>query len=297
VFDMRSSNFLVISGDQQSNFAAKLFYVPINFIVNILGRLSKLKFKIIYPKFSIEQIESAIEVNPSASPGRVLSNIFWESLNFKLILDLLDEPVKIIDLGCGSGSLSSLTSKFPKPTHYIGIDSQNRFMQGQNIEINFVQTNALNIGNYLPANLIISQSALEHFKLDLPIFKDLFQFSEVYKKPIIQIHIIPSFTCLRLYLNHGYRQYTPRVLNRILRGLPKNSSAQIVMLGGKNCNSFHFWKITLPTFIKIFRKIKLANKTTIQESILKDLKYKKSVTFYALIIYHNIIKNELRIIN
>src|SRR5208283_5417616 len=67
------------------------------------------------------------------------------------------------------------------------------------------------------ANLIITQSALEHFEKDLNFFRQIADHVARTRRPIVQFHLIPSAACLTTYPWHGVRQYTPRTISRITR--------------------------------------------------------------------------------
>jgi hypothetical protein len=57
--------------------------------------------------------------------------------------------------------------------------------------------------------------------------------------PVIQIHLIPSGACLRLYRLHGTRQYTPRNISKITRLFGGRSYKILISLGGDACNRLH----------------------------------------------------------
>ena len=91
---------------------------------------------------------------------------------------------------------------------YLGIDIKKRERwdnSGKNLK--FIKSDCYNIKKYLiKKNLIITQSALEHFKYDLKFFNILKNNLSKTEK-IIQIHLIPSYSCLFTYFWHGYRHY------------------------------------------------------------------------------------------
>jgi hypothetical protein len=73
----------------------------------------------------------------------------------------------------------------------------------------------------LEVNLLVSQSAVEHFPDDLHYFRCLRDFVAARETPVLQLHAFPSPACLELYPRHGVRQYTPRTVSltsRLFRG-------------------------------------------------------------------------------
>ena len=97
--------------------------------------------------------------------------------------------------------------------------------------------------------MFVSQSALEHFDDDLVFFDQIRDFVASTRGPVIQIHLVPSQACLRLYLLHGVRQYTPRTLSRATRLFP-DGGVELYALGGRESNRLHFEFITKPLLIQ-----------------------------------------------
>ena len=138
-------------------------------------------------------------------------------------------------------------------------------------------------------NLIITQSALEHFKYDLKFF-EIIQKKISTKKKIIQIHLVPSYTSLFTYLCHGYRHYNVNSISRITRLFNNNCQIKLFALGSSRLNWFHFKNITLnkKNYLRqkninnnYFRKL-----TSIINENIKS-KDKSLPNFYALVMFHN----------
>ncbi len=117
----------------------------------------------------------------------------------------------------------------------------------------------------------------------------------------IQVHLFPSSTCLKLYLAHGVRQYTPRTVSKITRIFKPFSYSILYSLGGKAYNQLHYKYITIPTLLHLIglskfsdlrdTKIEKYNKSI--REIIRSNKNKviSQPSFYALIIHSNYNKN------
>jgi hypothetical protein len=188
------------------------------------------------------------------------------------------------------GKLSELKNMFGSKVKYLGIDSQAYFSRKLSNDIIFKKADYLEILDYTPFNLIVSQSALEHFELDLKLFKLISDYLRN-GEPLIQIHLVPSFQCLSLYLMHGFRQYSPGALNRIFQLQSKGSQFLVVALGGKKAKRFYFWHITIPLILsRLFTKFNLEESTYSihPECVQSDQDRPGTEIFYAIIISHNI---------
>jgi SAM-dependent methyltransferase len=290
LFSKDSSNFLVINGDNQKVLILKILYLLFNFIHNSFSRLRLRQYPIRRINFSNEQLKEIITSNIKISPARLLSEAFWINLKYDKISIFLKHKIRIMDLGCGAGKLSELTNKFDTEVKYTGIDSQAYFSRKISTNITFEKADYLEILDYMPFSLIVSQSALEHFELDLKLFKLITNYTQN-GQPLIQIHLVPSFNCLSLYLMHGFRQYGSCSLNRIFQLHSKGSQFLIVALGGKKAKRFHFWHITIPLILsRIFTKFNLKeNSYSIHpENVQDDQDSPGTEIFYAIIITHNI---------
>ena len=140
-------------------------------------------------------------------------------------------------------------------------------------------------------NFIMSQSAIEHFREDLTFFKIIRDHIVKSHAPTVQFHLFPSSINLKLYGNHGFRQYTPRTIQKIWTIFKNFSSGILFELGGEECNRLHWNFITKPILLK--RGDLREQKTVEYDRKLKDAILNDSVSdksqpsFYALCIYSN----------
>jgi len=109
------------------------------------------------------------------------------------------------------------------------------------------------------------------------------------QQSIIQIHLIPSESCLELYRLHGVRQYSPRTLSKVGNLFLPFSHLYLFKLGGKNCYRVHHQYITQPL---VERGIDLRDVQTkeyqqdLQKAVVEDMKNSNpKPIFYAFIIH------------
>ena len=233
----------------------------------------------------------------TASPSRLYSDAFWRSLPWSRVAGILGEVVAV-ELGCGSGSRFGLLSAMPGRSlvQYVGIDIQPRDtwddLRRCDERVEFLQTPVESLpGDLLSsANLIVSQSVLEHVKEDLMFFL-AHQACLSPERAVIQIHLVPAAASLFLYLFQGYRQYPRRTLGRIAAIYP-GGKCSLFPLGGMRSNVLHFFAITLPGLMHVpsLRQIR----SNWYASLLR-LCYRSERTlnsgcpsFYAIILEHQL---------
>jgi SAM-dependent methyltransferase len=237
------------------------------------------------------------ELPRRASPSRTLSDLFWLTLPWAAIHDDLGE-IRILDAGCGSGSYGPrlLASAGGRIAAYTGTDARPHEgwarLEASDGRLRFFQSAAENFRFSIPAgtNMFISQSAVEHFDEDLVFFDQIRDYVAGMKGPALQIHLVPSQACLRLYHLHGARQYTPRTLSRITRLFSQDSQAVLYRLGGRASNRLHYSFITKPLLIRGDRDLRNeqpeAYDRQLLEAISEDMKHpQRSPAFWALVIH------------
>jgi len=296
----KSTSLININADKGLNKWQMKAYKLANILNNSLPNIFIDK-KLIIKKFKINDLDKYWPlINPQSSPSRALSDLFWITLPW---LDIKQElkDLNILDIGCGSGgylerfiswsqnSINSYTG-FDIKTHpnWENLSQKYKFA-------NFKTSDSKNILDIIPSqtNLILSQSAIEHFTEDLTFFNQIKEFINHKKEPIIQIHLFPSSACLKLYKYHGLRQYTPRTISKITKIFNQFSKSTLYNLGGENCNNIHNKFITEPKY-----KYNLPDKRKespdvyfkeLKESIMKDLnKNIINPSFYVLYIYSHL---------
>lgn len=205
--------------------------------------------------------------------------------------------IRTFDVGCGSGQYGRRLMSWSgdRLATYTGADvTPHAGWQTLTLDdprLRFVTADAANLRHAIPqdTNFIVSQSAIEHMDDDLTFFEQVRDHVARSRKSVLQIHLCPSQACLRLYLLHGVRQYTPRTLSKITR-LFDHGYAVLYRLGGRACNRLHYEYITAPTR---FRRSDDLRKTRpveyerrVADAIGEDMtRPQPSPAFYALVIH------------
>tara|TARA_X000000368_G_C22868976_1_gene640028 strand:- start:11 stop:841 length:831 start_codon:yes stop_codon:yes gene_type:complete len=220
------TNFNFINGDIQTNLLQNIVY----FFLFLIELAQENKQEIEYENFSDSDIifDYLNRVKTLHSPQRVLNNYFLLGLlksNFKE-----SEKIKILDLGCGDGSLLELLDECFLDYEYIGVDNviSKNWETKKNKNINFLKfdiSEDFEINNFDP-DVVISHAVLEHVKYDLSAMSLFFQ-----KFPRSKhLHLLPGVASFFSYRKHGYRRYSKRLLTKISKKLNINYS--IIPLGG-----------------------------------------------------------------
>jgi hypothetical protein len=233
------------------------------------------------------------KIGKSASPARKLCDLFWLHLPLHHMENELG-CLRAIEIGCGSGTYGFLLNKILEDRmQYKGIDinphpTWKLYQSKSNYE--FLIADSGDIRNYLKdSNFIFTQSALEHFEEDLTFFHQIAEFVRDANYPIIQVHLIPSASCITTFTWHGIRQYTPRNISKITELFSEKTQKTLYRLGSSNCNKVHRKWISNPRYLGVGDGRKRDLSTYDQElmSAIKDDMYepgKKEACFYALVL-------------
>lgn len=159
-------------------------------------------------------------------------------------------------MGCGSGRYGPRLFSWSdeRIDSYTGADIHAHdawdALQHQDRRLRFIEADASDAKHTIPSgtNFILSQSAIEHIDADLDFFEHIRDYARDLGTSVLQVHLLPSPACLRLYLLHGVRQYTPRTISKITR-LFDNGYALLYRLGGRACNQLHYRFITAPLIL------------------------------------------------
>ena len=293
----RSTSLHQLNADRRLSTIAKAAYVTLNWFNN------RLPFAFRDPALTIRDFACPDlatawrDVPPVASPSRALSDLFWQTLPWTAIREELGD-IHIFDVGCGSGNHGPRLFAWANNqiASYTGTDARRRdqwpALEAGDARLRFSVSHAQNVRGIIPAgtNMFMSQSALEHFDEDLGFFEQLRDYVRATHGPILQVHLMPSAACLRLYRLHGVRQYTPRTLSKITRLFEPDAYAVLYRLGGQACNRLHYEFITRPLLIR-----RTGDRRSEQpeeynrrlfDAIADDMRHPQpSPDFYALVIH------------
>ncbi|MBF0143897.1 MAG: hypothetical protein HQL59_10630 [Magnetococcales bacterium] len=156
-------------------------------------------------------------------------------------------PLGVADLGCGRGEAALHLQDFTEGNlqTYQGFDIAPRpewpALQAKHPFITFRELDSHAVlADLDPAcNLILSETSLEHIPDDLALFDQIAAWMRRRQGPLLQLHFLPAAASLELYGLHGFRQYSPRRVVRLLERLPENCRATLVSLGGNASAELH----------------------------------------------------------
>jgi SAM-dependent methyltransferase len=192
------------------------------------------------------------QIDTLVSPARRLCDLFWLAMPWPRITAALGAPVRLLEVGCGTGRYGTLLrdrlgTDFGS---YTGLDvvadpawsslaTDPRFV--------FHGDGAADVTPYLSdANLVFTQSAIEHFDTDLDFMRQIARHLESRRTPLLQVHLMPSAGGLRTFMWHGVRNYTPRTISRMTRLFGDDTQRVLYSLGSARCNRTHRRRITYP---------------------------------------------------
>jgi SAM-dependent methyltransferase len=249
---LKSSSGHTFNGDRRLSKLDRVRWISANWLNNTRPS-SDLDPSLELATFRIGAGSSAwSKIDPLASPSRRLCDLFWMALPWQRIAGELRGSVKVLEVGCGTGKYALLLQECLGEAFggYLGLDVTNYAQwddHRSNPKIKFVCTDSGSTEEYLSgANLIITQSALEHFEEDMVFFRQIAGYIAMTNRAIIQFHLVPSAHCLTTFPWHGVRQYTPRTISRITKLFGAETSKRLYFLGSAACNRVHRRYITKP---------------------------------------------------
>ena len=304
----KSSSFHRLSADVlfdgKRNFVSILHKILVLFIhfplswINNSSPNKNVDKNIKIKKFTVDNLDLQLKkINSTASPSRKLCDLFWLNVDWAEMGKTLGE-INICDLGCGSGEYYTKIQDYSnhKIHKYCGFDIYEdknwAKIEAQNKNITFKKYNGTDILEKIPkdTNVIISQSALEHFSEDITVLRQIKTFVKSSQQTIYQIHLVPAVASLPLYPFHGVRQYSLRTISKITRLFSDFSEVVLFKLGDKEGNKVHIKYIKESIFPFLKKKTNKLENTDYSKvcanAIQKDFDSKNSdfPPFYALTI-------------
>jgi hypothetical protein len=295
---MKSTSFHQMTADRKLNSLQKVIWTGLNY----LHLQRSLAEESVYETHCFSpSLENALwnEHAPLSSPSRKLCDLFWQQLPWGKIEEKLNQ-IHVHDSGCGSGDLGVRIRRFSdsRIKSYFGVDAFENTKWAENTkdyDFKFSLADPLTDSLEIPEgiNFFMSQSAIEHFKCDLAYFRHIQEYIKKSHRPIFQVHLFPSASCLRLYRDHGVRQYNARSLQMISKLFSDFSKVDVFLLGGEHCNEIHYRYFTYPSMIlknKDFAKeIPSDYESQLKEAIAEDSgkSTHENASFYAMVIQSN----------
>jgi hypothetical protein len=249
----KSSSFHTLNSDFKLSNFNKYLYLFLNAFVGFLPSKSSGKFSIekFHPSLETAQKVASEEIG-AVSPARFLSNIFWESIDYEILTSLVGSRLRVLELGCGTGVYGEKILKLTENSSYTGVDIRvhPNWDQLDPLKFRFLKDTYENFDLLASnQNLIITQSALEHFENDISLFEKINSYANSCDFPVVSIHLMPSACSLYTYLWHGIRQYGRLHTGRLSSASSDCSRYRIYTLGGCLLNWFHFRNITFPQIL------------------------------------------------
>lgn len=219
-----------ISGDARLSVAQRLRYLAYNFARNLRHADAGVR------RHSFHA--ARLQRTPGAAlPSRALIEAFLYS---RLPAMLPLGKVRVLEIGCGSGSLTRILAEIGYSGEYVGVDIDDRFDRTVQPEFEKTFVN-IDVNRFQPEgkfDLVISVSALEHIPEDHQLIKRL---DEFIAPGSLQLHFVPSGWGLPVYLWHGYRQYTA---DSLVKRFDPHKTIFFAMGGGASF-LLHFLFITM----------------------------------------------------
>ena len=252
--DDRSSSGSILNADSQLDFYQQKLWFYLN-VENNMNPDEKLDPNLDIRIFSCDVQAHWHRLADDITPARKLCNLFWLDLPWRALEDRLG-PLRIMDYGSSAGNYAINFMQWTDvPFAYHGFDVRriNGWKERCDLHDNlkFTQYEGEFERHHLTDefNYFMSQAAMEHVIHDLTYFQVIADYLAETRKPAIQIHLIPSVTCLDLYGLHGVRQYSPRTLSKISSMFP-DAICTVFCLGGPATNEIHRQAITIPELNK-----------------------------------------------
>lgn len=287
-----------LSADKRLSKIQRVAWIACNLFNNSFPRVrvDKKLYELMFSLTESQLNETWDCIAPTASPARRLCDLFWMNCPWGALLNELGK-VSALEVGCGSGVYGRLLGRLlgDSLTQYIGVDIE---ADEQWKEYATDRRFAFNVGRasdafkYLPgSNLILTQSALEHFEEDLLYFSHVSEYVRASKNPILQVHLVPSASCIATFPWHGVREYTPRTLSKITRLFGAETQRYLFALGDSGCNRVHREFITWPNLrhgVDLRHAQNSQYQQELRAAILNDFNGRvRSPAFYALVLASN----------
>ncbi|MBT6510839.1 MAG: methyltransferase domain-containing protein [Alphaproteobacteria bacterium] len=229
-----------LSGDGAMTPFNRVRWLVINAVRNLTGTFARLPVE----TASADQATRALARRWQGSPSRLVSDMV---LRRELGAALAGRPIRIVDVGCGTGGARSHFRDAGLEGDYLGVDVDDRFDRKTDwpgMVSRFAQGDAhkVELGE---ADLVFSFSALEHIPDDEHLITRL---RRTLQPGGLQFHVVPAGWALVAYLWHGYRHYHRAALAARFT----HPETRIIAIGGLGSLALHTWFIAVPEMLLRF---------------------------------------------
>jgi SAM-dependent methyltransferase len=260
-----------ISGDARLSSRQRLVYLAYNFVRGLRGfrcRDHSRAWRAQWPVLTAD------------SPGRHTIDAFLRDMVPRLTTR---REISVLDIGCGSGYLREVLDELGYRGHYVGIDIERNSRYDSTERASFESTLILKPIEEVTLDekfdLVFSNTVLEHIKDDRLALR---RASDACAPDGAQIHIMPTYWSLFLYLWHGYRQYNRCTLNALFGA----DRPAVYRLGGAGSFFVHFFFITIGELF-VFRSPRVrqrrAYRTALRLALQLDRLLPVLPAFYAVV--------------
>ncbi len=224
-----------ICGDFYLTRKQKLQYILLNIPRGLFGYFVFLKSTHVAPTIPYEEITTE-------SPTRhLLDRVFGQVIKESL----LQKEIDVFDIGCGRGYTRDTLAEHGYRGTYTGIDMVH---EPTYIAAHSAFTSTLIIDDITTYktdkkfDLVMSMTVLEHVVDDFAAIQAAVGL--VKEQGGVQIHGVPMFPTIFLYLWHGFRQYNTRRLKMLFGNA--HAETTYYRVGGLASFFTHWWWITVP---------------------------------------------------
>ncbi|HVZ94326.1 MAG TPA: class I SAM-dependent methyltransferase [Phycisphaerales bacterium] len=182
-----------------------------------------------------------VDCTRGSSPSRVATCHFFQHVATIARNHFADNPVTILDVGCGRGNALEPFANAGLRGEYIGIDIarhpawSDAPLAGFTRRLILGDIHSIDPRTLGAADIVTSCTALEHFRDDNAAVQLLVSLT---KPRGLQAHAVPGEFALKLYGLHGWRQYAPIDLATLF------PTANFYRYGGPLSNRWHYTAIT-----------------------------------------------------
>lgn len=223
-----------LSGDGSLSKRDRVFYLVYNLTRGIAGYACRMRSK----HWHSNELEEGI-----GSPSR---KYLYRFLLQELPKIIPVGEIDVLDVGCGSAFFRNILADLGYKGRYTGIDvhKHKNFNMHETPPFKsiFMRSKIEDFETDKKFDIVLSITALEHVEDDALAVSKCDGFL---KQGGRQVHIVPSFWSLFLYMWHGYRQYNPKRI----KSLFNQKRYRVYRLGGMFSFCLHLFFITIPALL------------------------------------------------
>lgn len=272
-----------LSADYPLSLVGRLTWFYINLLSNIISLPQFINSPCYLFNFSLPSLQSFLfnSLDSAKSPSRFLCEEYLFREFVTLFRNSSKSNIQVYDFGCGGSSILEIIDKAytyvfntddnTKVT-YIGYDPYLPSLnfnkspgwlvinRSSDFSPDYMKNESIDI------DLSVSFSVLEH------VYDDIKQLNLIATFSSCQLHFVPSWCCLFVYLWHGYRIYNPFILRRLFLNLSEGLELKVYSIGSLSA-SFTYIVFTLIPQVLFFILKKVLHIHIYKDVVRLRLKY------------------------